>query len=97
MHYIWCKLNTIVLKIGAPSKSAIWDEFSDEHQQQSTKRASYSMPNLMQIKGKFNAHFGWKLGCQDSGYQIYSKNFSKYKIIEYNHSSLFVYMIYLEI
>ena len=39
--------------------TAIWDEFSEQHQHQNTKKKHYSMPNLQIIWCKCNAHFGW--------------------------------------
>ena len=48
LYYIWCKFIIIVEKIdagSAPSKGAIWDKFSEQHQHQSITNVTYLMPS----------------------------------------------------
>ena len=65
LHYIQCKFSIIVLKIydeTAPSKRALWDEFSEQYQHQSIKKNIFNAQlslydaNKMQISGIF--YFG---------------------------------------
>ena len=42
----------------SPSKGAIWDEFSEQHQHQSIQKIPFLMPNfLVQIRCRFHEHF----------------------------------------
>ena len=52
LHYIWCKFSIIIITKTEISTGAIWDEFSEKHQDQ--KKAQYLLPNLHFFSSNYN-------------------------------------------
>ena len=59
LNYVWCQFK--IFEAGTVSSNgAIWEEFHEQDQHQSIKKASYLMPNqhfFIQISCRFYAHF----------------------------------------